>query len=196
MLRYLGESMEALAEHPRTRLKIDAALSRLSTDTTSEGAQAAALHCRDAIVEFANSVFSLDFAATPDQVPSPNDAKARIDLTLAHFGELEASEDQRNLLKTILKSVLAGQHDREFTTREALSVVLLTIELLATLDRLIRAAAEREEFYQQYGLYKCGGCGRAKLTVEWIGDMDSDGIVSAYPYLLCDHCGWSPPGGI
>jgi len=184
---YLAEGRDKLkVAYPEVWGKLDLAIERLKTATQAEDYQAVGLLCRDAMILFANAIFSPDFVPAGEDVPGPDKVQQRIELTLSHFGELGGSERLRRLVKAVFSYAQGLQHNREAGLGEARRTLLFTTAALIELTALIETATKNEQWVQKYGVYKCGGCGSTQLVEELCGDYDGPGP----SFLICQKCNW------
>jgi len=184
---YLAEGQEKLkAAYPDVWAKLDSAQTLLGEAKSSEDYQAIGIHCRDAMIVFANAIFSPDFVPEGQRVPAEDHAKARIEMTLQHFGQLAGSEEIRKLTKAVVAYAMRLHHNQDATAEEARRALLFTTAALIELTALIETATKNEQWVQKWGVYKCGGCGSTQLVEEHCDDYDGPGP----SFLICQKCNW------
>ena len=187
---YLAEGQEKLkVAYSDVWGKLDKAIDDLKTATEPEHYQAIGLLCRDAMILFAKAVFSPDFVPKGEGLPAEDNAKARIEMTLQHFGQLAGSEEIRKLTKAVVAYAMRLHHNQHPSPDEARRTVLLTTLALMELAALVETATKNEQWVEKYSVYKCDACGSTKLEEDVAADGDKDGIVHGTPYLVCSSCG-------
>jgi hypothetical protein len=184
---YLAEGLDKLkATYPDVWSKLDLAADRLKTATGSEDYQAVGLICRDAMILFANAIFSPDFISESEDIPPEDKAMPRIETTLAHFGELAGAEAQRRLTRAALAYAIRLQHNQVATAEEARRMLLFTKIAITEVAALVERATENLDLVQRYGVYKCGGCGSTEVVEEHYADYEGPGP----SFLICQNCNW------
>jgi len=184
---YLGEGGEKLkAAYPEVWGKLDLATEQLKTATQPEHYQAIGVLCRDAMILFANAIFSPDFVPEGQKLPAEDHAKARIDMTLQHFGQLAGSEEIRKLTRAVVAYAMRLHHNQDASDQEARRTALFTTLALTELAALIETATRKERWVQKYGVYKCPACGSTELQEDWFVEYDA-----GWQYLWCTKCRWS-----
>lgn len=187
---YLAEGQEKLkAAYSEVWGKLDLASQRLKTATKAEDYQAIGILCRDAMILFANAIFSPDFVPEDQELPAGDNAKKRIEITLQHFGQLSGSQQIRTLTRATVAYAMRLHHNQDASPSEARGTVLFTTLALIELAALMETATKNVEWVQKYGVYKCDACGSTKLEEDVAVDGDEDGIVHGTVYLVCSNCG-------
>jgi len=189
---YLAGGQEKLkAAYPDVWGKLDKAIDDLKTATEPEHYQAIGLLCRDAMILFANAIFSPDFVPKGQELPPEGDAKTRMKMTLQHFGQLAGSENLRKLTKAVWDYAVGLQHNQGATAGEARRTALFTALALVEVASVVETATKNEQWVKKYGVYKCDACGSTKLEEDVAVDYDKDHVVHGTPYLVCSNCGRS-----
>lgn len=187
MIEYLAEGQKKLkAAYSDVWGKLDKAIDDLKTATEPEHYQAIGLLCRDAMILFANAIFSPDFTPEGQELPAQDNAKTRIEMTLQHFGQLAGSEEIRKLTKAVVAYAMRLHHNQDATAEEARRALLFTTTAILELATLVERATENLDLVQRWGVYKCGGCGSTQLVEEHCGDYDGPGP----SFLICQKCNW------
>ncbi len=194
---YIEDGLERLKDrYPDVHSKLELAIAQLSEASRPEDFQAIGVICRDAIILFAGAIFSPDFVKPGDAVPTDEQTQNRIEMTLAHFGQLGGSERLRRLLRAVSDYAQGLQHNRESDRAEAQRTALFSTLSLAELATLMETATRNEYWVQQYGVYKCPVCGSTGLDEDELVDYDADfGPVLLARYLACGECPWTSLGG-
>jgi hypothetical protein len=189
---YLAEGREKLkAAYPEVWGKLDLAIDQLKAATQPEHYQAIGILCRDAMILFANAIFSPDFTPEGQKLPAEDNAKARIEMTLQHFGQMAGSEEIRNLTKAVVAYAMRLHHNQAPSLDDARRTVLFAKLALIELACLMETATKNEQWIKKYGVYKCDACGSTKLEEDVAVECDNDGVVHGTPYLACSNCGRS-----
>lgn len=187
---YLAEGQEKLkAAYPEVSGKLDLAIDRLKTATQPEHYQAIGIHCRDAMIVFANAIFSPDFVPKGQNLPAEDNANARIEMTLQHFGQMAGSQQIRKLTKSVVAYAMRLHHNQAPSLDDARRALLFTTVALIELAGLMDTATRNEQWVKKYGVYKCDACGSTRLEEDVAVDYDKDHIVHGTPYLVCSNCG-------
>lgn len=186
----LGQLKE---RYPEVHEKLLSALEELSSADSTEDNQDVGLRCRDAIILFANAIFSPDFVPQSDDPPKDGDAMGRIELTLRHFGKLAGSDALRGLVKSCWAYSMRVQHNQGSTSDDAQRAALLTTVTIIELANLVEEATKNTAWMEQYGVYKCPTCGSSDLSEDTVvDDFDASGFPrSHHDYLSCGQCQWS-----
>lgn len=179
--------------YPEVHEKLLSALAELSDADSTEDYQDVGLRCRDAIILFADSVYSPDFVPEGSDAPKDGDAKGRVQLTLRHFGRLAGSDELHDLLKSCWAYNMRLQHNQESTTEDAQRAALLTTVAITELANLIEEATKNTKWMEKYGVYKCPVCGSTELEEDVVADVDSHGTPSGTTLFGCSKCHWIQP---
>jgi len=191
LAEYVDAGLQNLkGKYSEVRVKLDVARDRLADVSSPEDCQAVGLICRDAMIRFANAIFSPDFVPEGSEVPAEDRAGARIDMSLQHFGQMAGSAEIRRFTKTVVAYAMRLHHSQDATQEQAQRTVLYTTLALIELAALMEAVTRSEKWVQQYGVYKCDNCASTKLTEDVVVDVDSHGVQSATKLLVCSQCGW------
>ena len=187
---YLTKGLDKLkAAYPGVWGKLDKAIADLKTATEPEQYQTIGLLCRDAVIVFANAIFSPDFTPDGQQPPAQDDAKAQIEITLQHFGQLAGSEEIRKLTRAVVAYAMRLHHNQDSSAPEAHRTLLFTTLTLIELAGLIETATKNEQWVKKYGVYKCDACGSTKLEEDVEVDYDGPDMMHGTVYLVCSNCG-------
>ena len=186
----LGQLQERF---PAVHDKLQSAFEELSNADSTEDYQDVGLRCRDAILLFADAVYSPDFVSEREDPPKAGDAKSRIELTLSHFGQLAGSEALRDLVKTCWTYAMRVQHNQASASDDAERAAILTAVALIELAHLMEEATKNTVWMEQYGVYKCPTCGSSDLYEDTVvDDFDASGSPRwHHDYLSCEQCHWS-----
>lgn len=193
---YIEAGLQRLKDrYSDVHAKLDLARVGLTEASSSEEYQAIGLLCRDAMIMFANAIFSPDFIPESEETPAEDRAMPRIEATLAHFGEMAGSEEQRRLARAVLAYAMRLHHNQEAAREEAQRALVFTTLVLTELAGLMEKATQGVQWVETYGRYKCPVCGSTELDEDEIVDYDADiGPILAARYLACGKCPWTSLG--
>lgn len=191
---YAQQRLGQLKErYPEVHEKLLSALDELSNADSAEDYQDVGLRCRDAIILFADAIYSPDFVAEGEDPPKDGDAKTRIELTLKHFGRLAGTDTLRDLVRSCWAYSMRVQHNIGSTSDDAQRAALLTTVTIIELAILVEEATKNTAWMEQYGVYKCPTCGSSDLYEDTVvDDFDASGFPRWHrDYLSCRQCPWS-----
>ena len=175
---------------PRAARRLTKAVEALNTANSPGDYQAVALHCRDALIDYADSVFSPEYVSEGEPQPKYDHFVNKLVLTLRYFEDRAGSDKARKLLRPLADHVQSRQHDATTDAEGAASVVTLTVAVLIETERLIHAAASSDQLIAEFGIYRCPICRSRSLDKEPMVEYDSDGPSLAGWQLFCPECGW------
>ena len=184
---YLDAGLQRLQEkYTDVHDRLERARVELGKASRAAEYQAVGIICRDALIEFANAIFSPDFVPDSEDQPQKANAKSRIKFTLQHFGQLAGSDAERKSTDAAWKNAVALQHDASGDRPKAQRTLLYTTLAIIELAALIDTATQNTEWVEHYGVYKCPACGSTNLS-----EFDTSDWSGAGPLMLnCDECNW------
>jgi hypothetical protein len=191
-LQWIDEGLASIGERaPRTIQRLEKAAERLSSASDPGDFQSVALHCRDALIDYADSVFSPEYVGAAEMQPAYDQFVKKLALTLSHFGDLAGSDKARGLLRALAGHVQSRQHDQTTSASEAAGTLHLTLATVLEMERLLEVAAGSEELVKDFRIYRCPVCRSRSLKKDAVVEHDGDGPVLAGWYVYCDECDWS-----
>lgn len=188
--RYIEDGLQGLqSRYPEARNKLELACLRLAEASSPEDYQSIGILCRDAMITFANAIFSPEFTPQDEKVPNWDDTSKRVELTLQHFGQMTGTREVRDLAKKVVAYAMRLHHNQHGSHQEARRTLLYTTLALIELADLVETGTRNNEWVQNFGAYKCQACGSTKLETFENVELNDEGFpASAWEFLMCMQC--------
>jgi len=176
-IQYIGEHNTTVAR------QINMAIDQLVAAHSVEEFKQIGVIMRDSWIEYAQSMFRLEFLPPGVSEPSPSDAKRMMEYALCRVtGDTEYLKKMVNTAYNLCNKL---QHD----TNATLEMALTCISSSALCMGLVQLTMTRNELLVDRPYYKCPNCGSLKLEVREHWEVDYDGGWKC-DKLVCTECGW------
>jgi hypothetical protein len=116
--------------------RLDGLRDELNRAATHDDLQDVGRRAREIIIDAANMVFDDSMVPANEPVPSPNDAKRRIDFYLNHRVPGQSQADLRRVVRTVLDLANTVTHSDSITRVDAYATAQATIFIVRTLQEM------------------------------------------------------------
>jgi hypothetical protein len=175
--QYIGE------HNPIVARQVSMAIDQSAVADSIEKFKQIGVTMRDSWIEYAQSIFRLEFLPTGVSEPGSTDAKRMIEYSLRRVtGD---TEYLRKMVNTAYDLCNKLQHD----TNATLEMALMCISSSVLCMGLVQLTMTRNELLTKRPYYKCPNCGSLKLEVREHWEADIDGAFRV-DKLVCRDCGW------
>lgn len=170
--------------HVLVARKLSMATSQLQSAESIEEYQQVGILVRDAWIEFAQKLFSVDFLPSGAEIPGRAHATKMLEYTIAHWPT--APKQVIGLVKILVALANKVQHDTSIDAYSAKWCILGTLfamTIMLDLDAQYDKLADRK-------YYRCPSCGSLNLSYEKDQEVFYDGPGNEYEIWSCEDCDW------
>ena len=176
--QYIGE------HNPTVARQINMTIDQLVAAHSVEEFKQIGVTMRDSWIEYAQSIFRLEFIPPSVSELSSSDVKRMIEYSLRRV-----TGDTR-YLKKMVNTAYDLTNKLQHDTNATFEMALMCISSSALCMGLLHLTMARDELLVKRPYYKCPNCGSLKLEVREHWEADIDGGAFRVDKLVCTECNW------